>query len=476
VLILGGGDPTTTATAEVIDLNDATPRWRFTQPMAFARKTPNATLLADGKVLVTGGSRSDVFNDPSQAVFSAEIWDPATETWATMAAMRTPRLYHSTAVLLPDARVFVSGGGGASPGDVNHYDAEYFSPPYLFRGPRPTIDSAPASAGYGEQFTVVASDAAGIGGITLVALSSTTHEFNVSQRFLRLSFAPAAEANRFTVSAPDNPNLAPPGFYMMFVLNANGVPFTASDDVVIVVLPQNTAPVVNAGADQSITLPAAAQLSGTVTDDGQPGALTTIWSQVSGPGTVSFGNAGAASTTASFSAAGVYVLRLRASDGALAASDELTVTVQASAPPTTVSNGLTGAYYNGINFNTPVFTRVDPTVNFTWGNASPGPGVQADGFSIRWSGQVQAPVTGSYTFSTSSNDGVRLFVNGQLVIDNWTVHGTITNTSAGIVLEAGVRYPITMEYFEKSGWGVSRLFWTPPGQTMAVIPQARLFP
>jgi hypothetical protein len=139
-------------------------------------------------------------------------------------------------------------------------------------------------------------------------------------------------------------------------------------------------------------------------------------------------------------------------------------------------NGLTGRYYNGINFNTLVFTRIDPRVDFTWGSASPGPGVQIDGFSIRWTGQVLAPVTGTYTFSTVSNDGVRLYLNGQLIINNWTVHGTTTNTSAGIALQAGVRYAITMEYFENSGYGVSRLLWAYPGQAQTVIPQSRLFP
>jgi hypothetical protein len=260
VLLVGGGTPTT-AMAEVIDLNAATPRWRLTNPMAFPRKTLNATLLPDGKVLVTGGSSSNIFDDPSQAVFEAEIWDPATESWSTMARMKTSRLYHSTALLLPDGRVFVSGGGGGGTalGDVAHYDGEYFSPPYLFQGPRPTIDSAPAGAAHGEQFTVGATDPAGIASVTLVALSSTTHEFNMSQRFVRLAFSPAAEPNRFNVSAPDNPNVAPPGHYMMFVLNTNGVPSVGRMLVLRPVTAANPPPVANAGQDQTITLPAFAR-------------------------------------------------------------------------------------------------------------------------------------------------------------------------------------------------------------------------
>jgi hypothetical protein len=123
-------------------------------------------------------------------------------------------------------------------------------------------------------------------------------------------------------------------------LTASDSALTASDDLAVVVLPMNQPPVVNAGPDQTITLPAAASLSGTATDDGlpnPPGVLTTTWSVVSGPGTVTFGNASAKATTATFSAAGSYVLRLTASDSALAASDDLAVTVNAASSCVTAS-------------------------------------------------------------------------------------------------------------------------------------------
>ena len=178
----------------------------------------------------------------------------------------------------------------------------------------------------------------------------------------------------------------------------------------------------NAGADQTITLPSTASLTGTATDDGQPdppGTLTRTWSQVSGPGTLSFGDANAISTSAAFSMSGAYVLRLTVSDGAITGSDDVAITVNPA--PGATGTGLTGQYYNdpdtGARFGTLVFTRTDATVNFTWGNDSPGPGVNIDKFSVRWAGQVLAPVTGNYTFSTVSNDGVRLWVNGQLVIN-----------------------------------------------------------
>ncbi|HLG15061.1 MAG TPA: PKD domain-containing protein, partial [Blastocatellia bacterium] len=118
-------------------------------------------------------------------------------------------------------------------------------------------------------------------------------------------------------------------------LSASDTRFTSTDDVTITVIQENHAPQVNAGPDLTITLPASATLNGTVTDDGLPpgSTLTIAWSTVSGPGTVTFADASAAQTTATFSIAGTYVLRLTASDSALSASDDVTVTVQPSGPP-----------------------------------------------------------------------------------------------------------------------------------------------
>jgi hypothetical protein len=243
-------------------------------------------------------------------------------------------------------------------------------------------------------------------------------------------------------------------------------------------LPANQAPVVNAGADKTITLPATASMAGTASDDGlpvPPGTLTVSWTKTSGPGTVTFSNASALNTTATFSAAGTYVLRLTASDSVLSTSDDVTVVVNQA-----TANGLTAQYYNDpstgtTHFVTLVLTRTDNTVNFSWGAASPATGVTANNFSVRWTGQVQAPVSGTYRFSTVSDDGVRLWVNGTQVINNWTDHSSTTNTSAGITLTAGVKYTITMEFYERGGDAVAKLQWSYPGQSTQIIPQSRLF-
>jgi hypothetical protein len=218
-------------------------------------------------------------------------------------------------------------------------------------------------------------------------------------------------------------------------------------------------------------------LTGTASDDGQPSPpakLTVAWSRVTGPGVVTFSNATALNTTASFSAAGLYTLRLSVSDSALTGTDDVVVTVNAATP-----SGLTAQYYNdpgtGAHFATLVVTRVDSTINFNWGTAAPVTGVKADNFSVRWTGNVQAPVTGSYRFSTVSDEGIRVWVNGQLVINNWTAHSTTTNTSAAIALTAGTRYTLTVEYFERTGGATAKLQWSYPGQGTQIIPASRLF-
>ena len=229
VLVMGGGDPPT-KTAEVIDLNAASPVWQWTGSMAYARRQLNATLLPDGKVLATGGTSGDGGNNAIGSVFAAEMWDPATGTWSTMASMQVRRLYHSTAVLLLDGRVLSAGGGRpAAVGEdplTEHRDAEIYSPPYLFKGARPTISSAPTTRlGYNQTFFVGTTKATSITKVTLIRLSSSTHALNMNQRINNLNFAQGA--NGLNVTTPLNSNLCPPGHYMLFILNGNGVPSVA---------------------------------------------------------------------------------------------------------------------------------------------------------------------------------------------------------------------------------------------------------
>jgi hypothetical protein len=222
ILYVGGGR--TTATAETIDLNQTNPVWTWTNPMAHRRRHLNATILPTGQVLVTGGTSGTGFSDEGGAVYASELWDPATGAWRTLASNSVRRVYHTTALLLPDARVLLTGSGDAN-GNANHYDAELFSPPYLFNGARPSISSAPTAVGYGQSFFLGTPTPSAITRVTLVRLGSVTHAFDSNQRFNELTFV--RTTGGLTVTTPGSRNVAPPGHYMVFVLNGLGVPSTA---------------------------------------------------------------------------------------------------------------------------------------------------------------------------------------------------------------------------------------------------------
>jgi hypothetical protein len=218
------------ATTYVLDMTQSSPAWQQTASMAFPRSYLNLTLLPDGTVLATGGSTTTDKANFAAAVYEAELWSPVTQKWTTMARSQTPRLYHSTALLLPDARVLVAGGGRengrSQPDPKDEPNAEIFSPPYLFKGPRPSITSAPSTIQYGNSFAVATPDVARIASVSLIALSAVTHAFNENQRFVPLAFEQASGS--LNVHAPANGNLAPPGPYMLFIVDTNGVPSVAA--------------------------------------------------------------------------------------------------------------------------------------------------------------------------------------------------------------------------------------------------------
>jgi alpha-tubulin suppressor-like RCC1 family protein len=137
--------------------------------------------------------------------------------------------------------------------------------------------------------------------------------------------------------------------------------------------------------------------------------------------------------------------------------------------------GLTGNYYDNMDFTNLKVTRTDPTVNFNWSWGAPDPSMGADQFTVRWTGKVQTKYSETYTFYTVTDDGVRLWVNNVLLIDDWNNHGS-TENSGTITLNAGTRYDIKMEYFENGGGAISKLYWSSPSQPKEIIPPNRLFP
>jgi hypothetical protein len=259
MLVAGGG--ASVKDARVIDINGATPAVSATAPMAFGRRQFDLTVLADGSVMANGGNSSGAaLVDLNAGVYAAERWNPATGTWTTLAPEQATRQYHSTSLLLPDGRVLSSGGGICGTCDTVGYlakNAQVFTPPYLFKSDgsgqlaaRPAITGAPASLAYGQQFHVDTAQAAAIRKVALIRLGAVTHSVNMEQRYVPLAFA--AGQGLLAAYAPANANLAPPGVYMLVVVDSAGVPSVGR---MVTLVNGSTAPA-DAAPNAVITAPA----------------------------------------------------------------------------------------------------------------------------------------------------------------------------------------------------------------------------
>ena len=218
IITMGGSMYSPTATSEIIDMGASNPAWQMGPNMSQQRVELNAVMLPSQKVLVLGGSSQDEV--ANAASLNADIYDPVSNSfsWAGAGANTIPRLYHSMALLLPDATVWVAGSNP----DYNVYEprVEIYKPAYLFNSDgtaatRPTISSLPSTIAWGGGFTVTTPDAANISSVVLVRPGAPTHAFDTEQRVVGMSFTKGS--GTLTVTAPPNGNIAPPGYYMLFL-------------------------------------------------------------------------------------------------------------------------------------------------------------------------------------------------------------------------------------------------------------------
>ena len=227
VMVIGGGatdvNVPAVASTSIVDLSQPSPAYTAGPPIDTAKMYVSAVILPDSTVLQTGGGGTSI-NFGNHPVFSSQIFDPATGVWTAVAKHTVPRVYHSSALLLPDGRVATFGGNPQSSFETR---IEIFTPPYL-KGTtaRPAITQAPTEIHYGGSAAVRTTQASAIRSAVLVKPEAVTHSSDGNQRLIKLAFTPTATG--LTAQIPNEPNLAPPGWYMMFVVDTSGVPSVAA--------------------------------------------------------------------------------------------------------------------------------------------------------------------------------------------------------------------------------------------------------
>jgi YVTN family beta-propeller protein len=451
------------ANSYVIDTTRGGAEVRRVASMAYPRVQANGVALPNGQVVVVGGQTyAKEFSD-DYAVLAPELWDPETETFTVLPAMGIARNYHGVALLMPDGRV-ASAGGGLCNCAADHPDMQILSPPYLFNpdgsaATRPVITTAPLTLSYGSTVNV-ATDSA-VTSFALVRMGAATHTVNNDQRRVALEFTRSA-GNGYQLSIPSNPGILIPGQWMLFAMNEQGTPSLAK----IVVVSNAGAPVLRNPGNVAVGVGQPASVA-----IGATSATGTLFYSATGlPAGLSINSAtGVISGTAQV--AGSSVVTIYASNGAQTVSTDVVV----SAAVVGSGRGLLGQYFaTAVPSGAAALQRTE-ALDFDWGANAPANGLPADNFSVRWTGSIETPVSGAVQLRTVSDDGIRVWVDNKLVIDNWTGHAPVADT-ATLNLQAGQRYPITVEYFEGGGGATLRLQWQLPGTpAFTAVPADRLY-
>ncbi|MGB0717368.1 MAG: galactose oxidase-like domain-containing protein [Phycisphaerae bacterium] len=221
IMLFGGyGESGPHAACERIDFTQPNPTWQSAGSMNFGRAHFNAVILPDKTVFLIGGGTFDLYGGP---IFTPELWDPSDGSFTLLPPHVYARMYHSTAVLLPDGRVLCAGQDSGASG----FMTELYSPSYLFRGPRPEWLETPDEIVYGATFQATIDDTSDIGAVALIRPSSVTHSVNMEQRYVEVPFT-VIDGSTLQLQAPDHGDMAPPGPYMLFAMTQDGVPTVAN--------------------------------------------------------------------------------------------------------------------------------------------------------------------------------------------------------------------------------------------------------
>jgi hypothetical protein len=455
VLIMGGGNPSTN-TSEIIDLSVSPLKWTQGPPMSQPRIEMDATLLPSGQVLALGGSLND--EDTSTASLNADLYTPNSSigTFSPAGTEAFARLYHSVSLLLPDATVWVAGGNPQRGTYEPHM--EIYSPPYLFNSDgtaatRPTITSTSSSAiGYNGAFQVQTPDAANISSVVLMKNGAATHAFDMDQRYVGLNFT--AGTGVLNVTGPPNGNIAPPGYYMLFIMNSAGVPSIAA--VVQVSAAANDIPptgtITNPASNVTITAGQAVNYSGTGTDpDGTINAYS--WSFPGGsPSSSNLANPG----NVIYSTPGTYTTTFTVTDNVGLTDPNpptRTITVQpdftlsASPSTRTVVQG-TGTTYTATVSGSTGFSG---TVSLSVSGLPAGASASFSPASISSSGSSSLSVStststppGSYPLTVTATSGALVHTAGVTLVVSGDFSVSVTPSNATIARSSSASYVVTV--------------------------------
>jgi len=425
VMIMGGGNPAT-ATTEIIDLGAPSPSWQSGPDMSGGRIEMDAVILPNGKVLALGGSSSD--ENESTATFTADLFAADGGSKSPASANSVPRVYHSVALLLPDATVW-SAGGNYTRGSYQH-QMEIYEPAYLFSGvdtsgnpipaARPMISTAPAIINYGTGFSVGTPNASDISSVVLVRPGASTHAFDMDQRLVGLSFTAAGDV--LNVNSPPNSNIAPPGYYMLFVLNSVGTPSIASfvqvtqpPDFSVSATPSSRTIVQGSSTTYSATVTALNGFNGNVSlsASGLPSGANASFN----PSTISgSGSSTLTITTLSSTPAGSYPITITATSGTLAHATTVTLvvtgpsdfTLVVSPTSRTINRGSSTTYSVNIgavgSFSGTVSLTVSGLPKKTTSNFTPA-SITSAGTSILKVSANPTAVSGTYTLTIRGTSG-----------------------------------------------------------------------
>jgi len=463
-----------TNVANVVDISGSTPTVTPTASMNYARAFANSVVLPTGQIFTVGGQTFAVpFSDETSDLYP-EMWDPTSGQWTVMAEEAEPRNYHSAAVLLPDGTVFSGGGGLCGACATNHPDGQIFYPPYLFNADgslrtRPTISSAPSAAQTGQTISVTTGGA--VQSFVLVRYGEATHTVDNDQRRIPLSIV-SSSGDTYQMTIPSDPGIALPGPYMLFAIDANGTP--------------------SVSATIDITTPAASTPTTAYGQRIDADGPALYWPLGDPAGSASAADLSGNGDVGTFSASGISYQNPSSTGTGITLNGGQVVSTQPQAAPSTYSeelwfnttstSGGVLATYAGANGNQ------DRAVYMT----SAG---QLD-FGVQ-NGTIQSP--GSYNdgqwhfvVATQGSDGMRLYVDGQLVasgstataasyLANWQLGGYLsggwpngpTSAFAGSMSDAAVfmsELTASQVQAEYSAGGSATRTTPPPTATSSLTP------